>query len=167
MCASCAVAYDRRIRLPQALVEELARTTSLAQPEWVAARGASDFQRFRPWLEKIVQLKRDESACLCEQPAKVDRQPPREPVPSGASTLPCGAMLFRPTILCSTTTSPAQRALELASLFQALRLELVPLVATIAEACRRKTATGFTLARWPGLSSAVRRCDDPQSFLSP
>ena len=50
--------YDRRVRLPRTLVEELARTTSLAQPEWVAARAASDFGRFRPWLEKIIQLKR-------------------------------------------------------------------------------------------------------------
>ena len=56
--------YDRRVRLPRALVEELARTTSMAQSEWVAARAASDFGRFRPWLEKIVQLKREESACL-------------------------------------------------------------------------------------------------------
>ena len=56
--------YDRRVRLPRTLVEELARTTSLAQPEWVAARSASDFGRFRPWLEKIIQLKRHESACL-------------------------------------------------------------------------------------------------------
>src|SRR5262249_19254144 len=50
--------YDRRTRLPRALVEELARTTSMAQSEWVAARAASDFARFRPWLEKIIELKR-------------------------------------------------------------------------------------------------------------
>ncbi len=56
--------YDRRVRLPRALVEELARTTSMAQSEWVTARAASDFGRFRPWLEKIIQLKREESACL-------------------------------------------------------------------------------------------------------
>lgn len=56
--------YDRRVRLPKTLVEELARTTSLAQGEWVTARSANDFGRFRPWLEKIFQLKRAESACL-------------------------------------------------------------------------------------------------------
>src|SRR5262249_7368410 len=56
--------YDRRVRLPRTLVEELARTTSLAQPEWVAARSAASFERFRPWLEKIIQLKRSESDCL-------------------------------------------------------------------------------------------------------
>ena len=60
-------AYDRRVRLPRTLVEELARTTSMAQSEWVAARAASDFGRFRPWLEKIIQLKREESACLAGQ----------------------------------------------------------------------------------------------------
>src|SRR5262249_40240429 len=56
--------YDRRVRLPRALVEELALTTSMAQPEWIAARAASDFGWFRPWLEKIIRLKREESACL-------------------------------------------------------------------------------------------------------
>ena len=66
--------YDRRVRLPRTLVEELARTTSLAQPEWVAARSASDFARFRPWLEKIIQLKRQESACLSGQPAEDGQQ---------------------------------------------------------------------------------------------
>ena len=46
--------YDRFVRLPRRLVEEVARTTTLAQKIWAAARGAGDFQRFRPWLERIV-----------------------------------------------------------------------------------------------------------------
>ncbi len=66
--------YDRRVRLPRTLVEELARTTSLAQPEWVAARSASDFARFHPWLEKIIQLKRHESACLSIQSADAGQE---------------------------------------------------------------------------------------------
>ncbi len=56
--------FDRRTKLPRSLVEELVRTTSLAQHEWVASRAANDFARFRPWLERIFQLKRQESACL-------------------------------------------------------------------------------------------------------
>ena len=56
--------FDRRVRLPRKLVEELARTTSMAQPEWVAARAVNDFSKFRPWLEKIIALKKEESACL-------------------------------------------------------------------------------------------------------
>src|SRR5262245_60077796 len=49
--------YDRATKLPRSLVEELARTTSLAQQEWVVARRERDFGRFRLWLETIVLLK--------------------------------------------------------------------------------------------------------------
>src|SRR5215472_8102698 len=56
--------YDRRVRLPRSLVEEMARTTTVAQQEWVDARKAKDFARFRPWLETIVALKRREAECL-------------------------------------------------------------------------------------------------------
>jgi carboxypeptidase Taq len=56
--------YDRATKLPKSLVEELARTTSLAQGEWAAARSGNDFPRFQPWLQKIVELKRQESAAL-------------------------------------------------------------------------------------------------------
>ena len=55
--------YDRRTRLPADLVEELARTTSLAHHEWAEARRQSDFARFRPWLEQIVELTRRKAEC--------------------------------------------------------------------------------------------------------
>src|SRR5262249_15836782 len=61
--------YDRRVRLPRTLVEELARTTWMAQSEWVTARAASDFRRFRPWLETIISLKREQSACRSDTTA--------------------------------------------------------------------------------------------------
>lgn len=57
-------AYDRATRLPKTLVGEIARTTSLAQAEWARARAASDFARFRPWLEKLVHLMREKARCL-------------------------------------------------------------------------------------------------------
>ncbi len=50
--------YDRRNRLPRSLVEELAKTTTIAQQEWVAARQGKNFPQFRPWLEAIFALKR-------------------------------------------------------------------------------------------------------------
>ncbi len=56
--------YDRQTKLPTALVQELAQTTSLAQHEWAEARKASDFARFRPWLEKVVELTRRAAECL-------------------------------------------------------------------------------------------------------
>ena len=129
--------YDRRVRLPRTLVEELARTTSLAQPEWVAARSASDFGRFRPWLEKIIHLKRQESACLSGQSAKDGQQrshssvsdPPRNLRPTQASSA------YDPLL---DEFEPGATTAELAVVFQALRSELVPLAASIAETCRRK-----------------------------
>jgi carboxypeptidase Taq len=115
--------YDRRVRLPRALVEELARTTSMAQSEWVAARAASDFARFRPWLEKIVKLKREESACLAGRTATDG--------PAGSA--------YDPLL---DEYEPGARSADLAVLFDALRRELTPLVAAIGEAVARRAGSG-------------------------
>jgi len=56
--------YDRQRRLPQRLVEEIARVTALAQHHWTDARSASDFSRFAPWLEQVIALKRDEASAV-------------------------------------------------------------------------------------------------------
>lgn len=55
--------YDRARKLPQKLVEELARVTANAQVEWVEARRENRFSRFLPWLEKILVLTRETAAC--------------------------------------------------------------------------------------------------------
>ena len=47
--------YERFIRLPRALVEDVARTTALAQKAWADARAASDFGRFRPWAARAPE----------------------------------------------------------------------------------------------------------------
>ena len=112
--------YERKTRLPRNLVEALARTTSLAQQEWIAARSEARFERFRPWLEKIIQLKRQEAACLSEV---------------ADSGVP-GAALYDALL---DDYEPGARSAELAVLFQALREELVPLVQTISEASARRT----------------------------
>jgi carboxypeptidase Taq len=56
--------YDKATKLPAKLVEELASVASVAQHEWAEARKASDFARFRPWLEKIVRLNREKADCF-------------------------------------------------------------------------------------------------------
>ena len=56
--------YDRATKLPARLVRELSETTTLAQHAWVDARRDSDFAAFRPWLEKVVTLKREEADAL-------------------------------------------------------------------------------------------------------
>lgn len=56
--------YDRQTKLPQKLVEEMSRVTTLSQHAWVTARRSSDFQVFRPWLEQVVSLKREQADIL-------------------------------------------------------------------------------------------------------
>ena len=53
--------YDRAVKLPQRLVEELARVTTAAQQAWQDARARNDFPTFRPHLERILDLKREEA----------------------------------------------------------------------------------------------------------
>jgi carboxypeptidase Taq len=106
--------YDRRTRLPRLLVEELARTTSLAQQEWVVARQNADFARLRPWLDKIVALKRSEAEAFGYEDVAYD------------------ALLDE--------YEPGARSRRIARLFEALRRDLVPLVAALAGAPRRPDA---------------------------
>ncbi len=56
--------YDRATKLPAALVAELAQHESRAQQVWADARAASDFTRFRPVLERMVELQQARADCL-------------------------------------------------------------------------------------------------------
>lgn len=56
--------YERAVKLPAALVAELAEVSSKAQHEWAEARRDSDFARFRPWLARIVELNRRKAECF-------------------------------------------------------------------------------------------------------
>ena len=55
---------DKRLKLPQTLVEEEARTAVLGQHVWQQAREKNDFPSFLPILEKTVKLKRQEAEAL-------------------------------------------------------------------------------------------------------
>jgi carboxypeptidase Taq len=103
--------YERLTRLPQALIEELARVTAMAQVEWAAARRDADFGRFRPWLERIVALKREEALAL------------------GYEDSPYDALL--------DDYEPGARTHDLAALFHDLSRELVPLAQTLTHAPRQ------------------------------
>lgn len=56
--------YERARKLPSSLVEELTRVAVLAQQAWGEAKQKSDYPMFRPWLEKILDLKRQEAKCV-------------------------------------------------------------------------------------------------------
>jgi len=50
--------YERRTKVPPELVTELAETIGLAYSSWEHAKAENDFASFKPYLEKIVELRR-------------------------------------------------------------------------------------------------------------
>lgn len=50
--------------IPATLQAELSRLSSSAVEAWVAARGSSDFAAFRPWLDRMLDRKREYIACF-------------------------------------------------------------------------------------------------------
>ncbi len=102
--------YQKKTKLPQALVEELARTAILGQQAWVEARQKSDFASFRPLLEKTIDLKQQQAECLGYQECRYD------------------ALL--------DDYEPAESTSNIARVLDGLRQELVPLVAEIAASGR-------------------------------
>ncbi|MDX2227227.1 MAG: carboxypeptidase M32 [Verrucomicrobiae bacterium] len=51
--------YDRATKIPQRLVEDMQKASSLGQHAWSEARAKSDFSLFKPHLEKLVTLSRE------------------------------------------------------------------------------------------------------------
>ena len=55
---------DRAARVPGDLVREMAELESVAAARWAEAREAKDFDRFAPFLERVVALKRRQAEAL-------------------------------------------------------------------------------------------------------
>jgi carboxypeptidase Taq len=53
--------FDKRSKLPQRLVEELARASVLGQQVWVEARAADNYRMFEPLLKQMFALKREQA----------------------------------------------------------------------------------------------------------
>jgi len=117
--------YNRQTRLPRTLVEALARATSLAQQVWVSSRASADFASFRPHLETIIRLKREEASCLMH--ALEDSKSSHIPQSPFVS-------VYDPLL---DDYEPGARNAALVTLFEGLRKDLVPLAAEISEAVRR------------------------------
>jgi carboxypeptidase Taq len=103
--------YDKKVKLPKSLVEELAQTAVFSQQAWVEARRKSDFRPFRPWLEKMLGLKRQEAEAL------------------GYAQCPYDALLDR--------YEPDARTAEVAVVLAGLRQQLIPLVQEIGQSGRQ------------------------------
>ncbi|MBI3410073.1 MAG: carboxypeptidase M32 [Planctomycetes bacterium] len=103
--------YDRAVKLPESLVEELARVTTRAQNVWQEARKDNDFAAFAPWLEKVVHLKRQEAQAI------------------GFKESPYDALLDE--------YEPGATASEITKVFAELRKDLVPLVQEVTSAKKK------------------------------
>ncbi len=106
--------YDRAVKMPGKLVEEIAKTVSQAQNHWAEARKKNDFPAFAPWLEKIVALKREEAKVI------------------GYKASPYDALLDE--------YEPGATAAEITRVFADLRADLVKLVGEIAASGKKPNA---------------------------
>ncbi len=103
--------YDKETKLPKTLVEELVKTTSLAEKEWETARKNSDFKSFVPSLEKVVELTKQVAECY------------------GYKGEPYNALL--------DNYEPGATTEEVSVIFEALRKDLVELLGKIKSAKKK------------------------------
>jgi len=103
--------YDKRVKLPQSLVEELTRTASLGQHAWQTARTDNDYRTFQPLLAKTFELKRAQAEAL------------------GYVDEPYDALL--------DDFEPGERTSNITRVLADLREALVPLVSAIAHSGRQ------------------------------
>ncbi len=103
--------YDRAIKLPRSLVEELARVATISQQVWREAREKSDYALFQPHLKKILDLKYQQVRAL------------------GNGETPYDTLL--------DDYEPGETSENLTRVFSGLRDELVELVGAIAESGKK------------------------------
>jgi carboxypeptidase Taq len=103
--------YERAVKIPKPLVQEIAKTSTLAKDAWVQAREESDFPKFAPHLERLLDLKRQVADLI------------------GWTTEPYDALMDE--------FEPGAKAAEVQEVFDRVKAELVPLVAAIKDAPRQ------------------------------
>jgi carboxypeptidase Taq len=102
--------FELACKLPAGLVAEMKETSALALEAWKSARADSDFEGFRPWLEKQVLLNRRKAECY------------------GA---PQDGELYDALV---DEFEPGVSGAQLERIFEPLRAELTPLIAELAAA---------------------------------
>ena len=107
MLARVRRSYDRRTKLPESLVIELSRHSSISQDVWIRARQMSDFDHFAPNLEKMLELTRQATEYL------------------GYEAHPYDALIDQ--------YEPGTKQADVAAMFADLKPHLVELIQAIAE----------------------------------
>jgi carboxypeptidase Taq len=111
--------HEKELRVPGDLRERHARAAAEAYAVWVEARRTSDFELFRPYLERNVELRREYAACF-----EVDE--------------PYDALL--------DDFEPGMKTAEVREVFARLKEGLVPL---IAEASGQEIDDSFLYGHFP------------------
>jgi len=99
--------YERARKIPASLVAELSEASSRAQVAWQRARAADDFDAFAPHLKRLVELNIEKADAI------------------GYEDEPYDALLDE--------YEPGMMTAEVASVFDALRADLVPIVDVLAD----------------------------------
>jgi len=98
--------WEKARRVPTELAAELAKTAAQSYEAWVKAREDSDFPAFRPWLERMLELRRRYVECFAPYDDPYD--------------------------VLLDDYEPEMRTEEIRAVFAALEPELVSLVAEYA-----------------------------------
>ncbi len=99
--------YEKLVRVPPELSAEMSRTAAIAEPVWQEAREASDWSMFQPYLEKVIELRRQYVDCF--EPADEDYD------------------------ILLDDYEPGMKTAEVRAVFDELKAGLVPLIAEVAE----------------------------------
>ena len=106
---------DRAVKIPLDLARELAQVQSTGQAAWAQARRQSEFSLYRPYLSRMLELKREQGQALVDGASR-----------DGGSVYDALMEEFE----------PGMTEAELVPLFSALQQALVPLIQEAAEASR-------------------------------
>jgi carboxypeptidase Taq len=99
--------YDKLVRVPPTLTAELTRVSAVAVPVWDEARKSSDWAMFQPYLEQVIDLRRQYVDCF--PPADEDYD------------------------ILLDDYEPGMKTAEVRAVFDELKAGLVPLIAEISE----------------------------------
>jgi carboxypeptidase Taq len=99
--------YEKLVRVPPELSAEMSRTAAIATPIWEEARKQSDWAAFQPYLEKVVELRRQYVDCFDTADEDYDH--------------------------LLDDYEPGMKTAEVRAVFDELKAGLVPLIAEVAE----------------------------------
>lgn len=103
-------AYDRAVKLPTRLVQEISRVCSLGNEAWAEARQKNQYELFASWLEQQIKLQREAAQCY------------------GFANAYDGLM---------DEYEPGSSAAEVEKLFARLKKDLIPLAGWAQEQCQQ------------------------------